>query len=38
MGIAATATPLEGVDRTAAAYLETIERVRRNAPRPAAAR
>lgn len=38
MGVAATATPLDGVDRTAAAYLETIERVRRNAPRPAAAR
>jgi hypothetical protein len=38
MGVAATATPLDGVDRTAAAYLEAIERVRRNAPRPAAAR
>jgi hypothetical protein len=38
MGVAATATPLDGVDRTAAAYLETIERVRRNAPRAAAAR
>jgi hypothetical protein len=38
MGVAATATPLDGVDPTAAAYLETIERVRRNAPRPAAAR
>jgi hypothetical protein len=38
MGVAATATPLDGVDRTAAAYLETIERVRRNAPGPAVAR
>jgi Glycosyltransferase Family 4/Glycosyl transferases group 1 len=38
MGVAATATPLEGVDQTAAAYLETVERVRRNAPRPAVAR
>jgi hypothetical protein len=38
MGVAATATPIDGADRSAAAYLETLERVRRNAPRPAAAR
>jgi hypothetical protein len=37
MGIAATATPLDGVEQIAGAYLETIERVRRDAPRAAAA-
>ena len=28
MGIAASATPLDGVDQTAAAYLDAIDRVR----------
>lgn len=37
MGIAASATPLDGVDETAAAYLEVIDRVRQAVGEPEAA-
>lgn len=36
MGLAATATPMDRVGQVAAAYLQAIERVRQDAPRPTA--
>jgi glycosyltransferase involved in cell wall biosynthesis len=36
MGVAATAVPVDGMERTALAYLDALERVHRHAPRAAA--